>query len=54
MSGPSFLIDHLVDEHLEMRQMCAKVTPQLMPPRGVLNLLDMSKREFVELLCLML
>jgi hypothetical protein len=29
LSGPSFLIDKLVDEHPEMRQMCAKVSPQL-------------------------
>jgi hypothetical protein len=34
LSGPSFLIDKLVDEHPELRQMCAKVHPSDRPPRS--------------------
>jgi hypothetical protein len=46
---PFPLIDKLVDEHPEMRQMCAKVHPSLIDRLDqVTNLLDMSKREFIE------
>jgi hypothetical protein len=49
LSGPSFLIDKLVDEHPEMRQMCAKVSPQLYAAlEEVCNFLDLSKRAFIE------
>jgi hypothetical protein len=43
------LIDHLVDEHPEMRQMCAKVSPQLYAAlEECCNFLDLSKRAFIE------
>jgi hypothetical protein len=49
LSGPSFLIDKLVDEHPEMRQMCAKVSPQLYAAlEECCNFLDLSKRAFIE------
>lgn len=45
------LIDHLIEnnETPELRQMCAKVHPSLIDRLDqVTNLLDMSKREFIE------
>jgi hypothetical protein len=47
LSGPSFLIDKLVDEHPEMRQMCAKVSPYA-ALEECCNFLDLSKRAFIE------
>jgi hypothetical protein len=51
MSVNSFvLIDKLVDEHPEMRQMCAKVHPCSVSTalEECCNFLDLSKREFIE------
>jgi hypothetical protein len=43
------LVDHLIEQKLELRQMCAKVHPSLIDRLDqVTNLLDMSKREFIE------
>jgi poly-D-alanine transfer protein DltD len=45
------LVDHLIEQNEtpELRQMCAKVHPSLIDRLDqVTNLLDMSKREFIE------
>jgi hypothetical protein len=44
------LVDHLIGQrNSELRQMCAKVHPSLIDRLDqVTNLLDMSKREFIE------
>ena len=54
-SGQPFsgsLMDHLIDQSaakIEVRNMCAKVSPQLYQRlEDVCNLLDMSKRQFIE------
>lgn len=49
VAGPSFLVDHLMEQSSEMRQMCAKVSPQLYAAlEEVCNFLDLSKRAFIE------
>jgi hypothetical protein len=50
MASTTFLIDKLIEQNeIELRQMCAKVSPELYAAlEEVTELLDMSKREFIE------
>lgn len=47
--GLAALTDRLADEAPQLRQMCAKVTPELYDRlEQVCGVLDMSKRQFIE------
>lgn len=46
---PGGVVDRLVEEAPQLRQMCAKVSPELYERlENVCAALDMSKREFIE------
>jgi len=48
-SLPASVVDSLADQSPQLRQMCAKVSPALYDElETVCNLLDMSKRQFIE------
>jgi hypothetical protein len=48
-SVPSSVVDDMAEASPQLRQMCAKVSPHLYDElENVCNLLDMSKRQFIE------
>lgn len=48
-SVPSSIVDSMAEASPQLRQMCAKVSPQLYEElENVCTLLDMSKRQFIE------